>query len=56
MAHIAGGALKAMQDLLEAIVKVEVAGLGYKDLLTQLLAPLVSSQSTHIHKQVFIQS
>ncbi|MCL4126070.1 UNVERIFIED_CONTAM: hypothetical protein GTU68_003675 [Idotea baltica] len=48
-----GGALKSMQDLFEAIVKAEAAGLNYQDLLTQLLAPLVSTQAATIHKQAY---
>ena len=48
-----GGALKAMQDLFEAIVRAELPGLGYQDLLNHLLAPLVSPQAANIHKQAY---
>ena len=41
-----------MQDLFEAVVRAELPGLGYQDLLNHLLAPLVSPQATTIHKQV----
>ncbi|KAG7173279.1 Cullin-associated NEDD8-dissociated protein 1-like, partial [Homarus americanus] len=35
-----GGALKAMQDLFEAVVRAGLPGLGYQDILNHLLAPL----------------
>lgn len=48
-----GGALKAMQDLFEAVVRAGLPGLGYQDILTHLLAPLVSPQASNIHKQAY---
>uniref|UniRef100_A0A0P4WFD3 TATA-binding protein interacting (TIP20) domain-containing protein n=1 Tax=Scylla olivacea TaxID=85551 RepID=A0A0P4WFD3_SCYOL len=48
-----GGALKAMQDLFEAVVRAGLPGLGYQDILTHLLAPLVSPQASSIHKQAY---
>ncbi|RXG58982.1 Cullin-associated NEDD8-dissociated protein 1 [Armadillidium vulgare] len=48
-----GGALKSMQDLFEAIVKVEVAGLSYKNLLTEILDPIFMTHSPNIHKQAY---
>lgn len=50
--HVPGGALKAMQDLFEAVVRAGLPGLGYQDILNHLLAPLVSPQAANIHKQV----
>lgn len=47
-----GGALRAMQDLFEAVVRAGLPGLGYQDILNHLLAPLVSPQASNIHKQV----
>ncbi|KAG0714350.1 Cullin-associated NEDD8-dissociated protein 1 [Chionoecetes opilio] len=47
-----GGALKAMQDLFESVVRAGLPGLGYQDILTHLLAPLVSPQASNIHKQL----
>lgn len=48
-----GGALKAMQDLFEAVVRAGLPGLGYQDILTHLLAPLVSPHASNIHKQAY---
>lgn len=48
-----GGALKAMQELFEAIVQAGLPGLGYQDILNHLLAPLVSPQASNIHKQAY---
>ncbi|XP_069960266.1 cullin-associated NEDD8-dissociated protein 1 [Cherax quadricarinatus] len=48
-----GGALKAMQDLFESVVRAGLPGLGYQDILNHLLAPLVSPQAANIHKQAY---
>ncbi|KAK3870076.1 hypothetical protein Pcinc_024658 [Petrolisthes cinctipes] len=48
-----GGALRAMQDLFEAVVRAGLPGLGYQDILNHLLAPLVSPQASNIHKQAY---
>ncbi|CAL4060788.1 unnamed protein product, partial [Meganyctiphanes norvegica] len=48
-----GGALKAMQELFEAIVQAGLPGLGYQDILNHLLAPLVSPNASNIHKQAY---
>lgn len=50
--NLTGGALRAMQDLFEAVVRAGLPGLGYQDILNHLLAPLVSPQASNIHKQV----
>lgn len=52
--NLTGGALRAMQDLFEAVVRAGLPGLGYQDILNHLLAPLVSPQASNIHKQVSI--
>ena len=49
-----GGALKAMQNLFEAVVTVGVPGLSYKELLNQLLMPFASQSASLLHKQVRI--
>lgn len=50
----AGGALKAMQDLFEAVVRAGLPGVDYQDILNHLLTPLVSPQAANIHKQVLV--
>ncbi|ROT63807.1 hypothetical protein C7M84_018283 [Penaeus vannamei] len=48
-----GGALKAMQDLFEAVVRAGLPGVDYQDILNHLLTPLVSPQAANIHKQAY---
>lgn len=50
-----GAALSSMLDFFEALVKAGLAGLGFRDLLTMLVAPVTQSSLNvpALHKQAF---
>uniref|UniRef100_A0A1B6MPH3 Uncharacterized protein n=1 Tax=Graphocephala atropunctata TaxID=36148 RepID=A0A1B6MPH3_9HEMI len=48
-----GAALSSMLEFFQAVVKANLPGLSYKELLTMLIAPVNSTATPTLHKQAF---